>query len=158
MNFSRKILLPAAAAAVILGAAAIPAVALARSSPVTYYACVTRKTGALIQASVLLGALAAGVTQGPELDALARFGAEVGLAFQIQDDILDVEGDPALLGKTTGADAAHAKPTYPSTVGLDASRARARELRDAAIAALEPCGSRVSALAELARFIVSRES
>ena len=117
-----------------------------------------RKTGALIQGSVLLGALAAGVSDACQLAALGRFGADIGLAFQIQDDILDVEGDPALLGKTTGADAAHQKPTYPSTAGIDASRARARELRDAAIAALEPCGSRVGALAELARFVVSRES
>jgi geranylgeranyl pyrophosphate synthase len=116
-----------------------------------------RKTGALIQGSVLLGALAAGVNDARELAALAHFGAEIGLAFQIQDDILDVEGDPALLGKSTGADAAHAKPTYPSTAGLEGSRERARELRDAAIAALEPLGTRASALAELARFVVSRE-
>ncbi len=85
-----------------------------------------RKTGALIQCSVVLGALAAGVSGGAELAALERFGAEIGLAFQIQDDILDVEGDPALLGKSTGADAAHAKPTYPSTAGLGASRAARR--------------------------------
>ena len=117
-----------------------------------------RKTGALIQASVLLGALAAGVGTGPELAALGRFGAEIGLAFQIQDDILDVEGDPKVLGKSTGADAAHAKPTYPSTAGLDASRQRARELRDAAIAALEPIGARAGVLAELAEFVVSRAS
>src|ERR1700739_3923367 len=83
-----------------------------------------RKTGALIECSVLLGALAAGVSGGAELAALGHFGAEIGLAFQIQDDILDVEGDPALLGKTTGADAAHAKPTYPATAGSDAPRAR----------------------------------
>jgi farnesyl diphosphate synthase len=117
-----------------------------------------RKTGALIQASVLLGALAAGVGGTRELGALAHFGAEIGLAFQIQDDILDVEGDPALLGKSTGADAAHSKPTYPSTAGLEAARARARELRDAAIGALAPLGARAGALVELARFVVSRAS
>ena len=117
-----------------------------------------RKTGALIQGSVLLGALAAGVTDGAQLEALGRFGAEIGLAFQIQDDILDVEGDPRLLGKSTGADAAHAKPTYPSTAGLEAARERARVLRDAAIAQLEPLGERAGALAELARFVVSRAS
>jgi geranylgeranyl pyrophosphate synthase len=115
-----------------------------------------RKTGALIQCSVLLGALAAGVTGGPELAALERFGGDVGLAFQIQDDILDVEGDPALLGKSTGADAAHRKPTYPSTVGLPAARARAKELRDSAIAALAPFGARGAALAALANFVVNR--
>ena len=115
-----------------------------------------RKTGALIQGSVLLGALGADVRAGPELAALERFGAEIGLAFQIQDDILDVEGDAALLGKSTGADAAHRKPTYPSTVGLPAARARAKELRDTAIAALAPLGERGAALAGLANFVVNR--
>jgi farnesyl diphosphate synthase len=115
-----------------------------------------RKTGALIQCSVLLGALAAGVAGGPQRACLERFGAEVGLAFQIQDDILDVEGDPALLGKSTGADAAHAKPTYPSTAGLAAARRRAGELRDAAVAALAPLGERAAALAQLADFVVNR--
>src|SRR5882724_617502 len=115
-----------------------------------------RKTGALIQCSVLLGALAAGVSGGRELAALRHFGAEIGLAFQIQDDILDVEGDPTLLGKSTGADAALAKPTYPSTVGLATSRGRADGLRDAAIAALEPLGERGAALAQLADFVVNR--
>ncbi len=117
-----------------------------------------RKTGALIQASVLLGALAAGVGGGAELAGLERFGAEIGLAFQIQDDILDVEGDPAILGKSTGADAAHSKPTYPSTVGLESARVRARELRDSAIAALAPLGARSTALAQLAGLIVNRAS
>jgi geranylgeranyl diphosphate synthase, type II len=117
-----------------------------------------RKTGALIQCSVVLGALAAGVTGGAALSALQQFGAEIGLAFQIQDDILDVEGDPALLGKSTGADAAHRKPTYPSTAGLPAARARALELRDAAIAALAPLGEQAGPLTELAHFVVSRSS
>ena len=117
-----------------------------------------RKTGALIQCSVLLGALAAGVAAGPQLAALAHFGAEIGLAFQIQDDILDVAGDALLLGKSTGADAAHSKPTYPSTVGLTAARARAAALRDAAIGALAPLGARAAALAQLADFVVERSS
>ncbi|HZC87702.1 MAG TPA: farnesyl diphosphate synthase [Steroidobacteraceae bacterium] len=117
-----------------------------------------RKTGALIQGSVLLGALAAGVSDGPRMAALECFGAHIGLAFQIQDDILDVEGDPTVLGKSTGADAAHAKPTYPSTVGLESARVRARELRDDAIAALAPLGSRAAALSQLANFVVARVS
>jgi geranylgeranyl pyrophosphate synthase len=117
-----------------------------------------RKTGALIECSVLLGALAAGVRAGEELTALRQFGAEVGLAFQIQDDILDVEGDPRRLGKSTGADAALAKPTYPSTVGLDTARARARELRNAAVTALAPLGERAAVLAQLAHFVVDRDS
>jgi farnesyl diphosphate synthase len=115
-----------------------------------------RKTGALIQCSVLLGATAAGVTQGPELAALARFGADVGLAFQIQDDILDIEGETAVIGKAAGADIARNKPTYPSTVGLPAARTRAHELCDGAIAALAPLGARAQPLAELARFVVNR--
>jgi geranylgeranyl pyrophosphate synthase len=115
-----------------------------------------RKTGALIECSVLLGATAAGVTAGPELDALKRFGAEVGLAFQIQDDILDIEGETAVIGKSAGADLARNKPTYPSTVGLPAARARAQELCDGAIAALAPLGRRAERLAELARFVVNR--
>jgi geranylgeranyl pyrophosphate synthase len=117
-----------------------------------------RKTGALIECSVLLGALAAGLTGARELEALRRFGAEIGLAFQIQDDILDVEGDPAVLGKATGADAAHEKPNYPSTAGLSAARRRAAELRDAAVAALSPLGARGTLLAQLAHFVVSRSS
>jgi geranylgeranyl pyrophosphate synthase len=117
-----------------------------------------RKTGALIQGSVLLGALAAGVSEGPRMSALERFGAHIGLAFQIQDDILDVEGDPRVLGKSTGADAAHAKPTYPSTVGLESARVRARQLRDDAIAALTPLGGRAAALTQLANFVVARVS
>lgn len=115
-----------------------------------------RKTGTLIEGSVLLGALAAGVTAGPPLEGLRRFGAEIGLAFQIQDDILDVEGDASLLGKSTGADAAHNKPTYASAAGLGAARERARQLRDEAIAALRPLGARSTLLVELAHFIVSR--
>jgi geranylgeranyl pyrophosphate synthase len=117
-----------------------------------------RKTGALIECSVVLGALAAGVSAGAQLTALQRFGTEIGLAFQIQDDILDVEGDPQLLGKSTGADAAHRKPTYPSTAGLAASRERAAQLRDLAIAALEPLSERARPLTELAHYVVSRSS
>jgi len=115
-----------------------------------------RKTGALITGSVLLGALGAGIDSGAEFHALRVFGDEIGLAFQIQDDILDVEGDVAVLGKTTGADAALSKPTYPSTVGLPAARDRARGLRDRAIAALAPLGPRNAPLVELAQFVVSR--
>jgi geranylgeranyl pyrophosphate synthase len=115
-----------------------------------------RKTGALITGSVLLGAIGAGIASGPRFQALQLFGAEIGLAFQIQDDILDVEGDSAVLGKTTGADAALSKPTYPSTIGLPAARDRAYAVRDRAIAALEPLADRSGPLVELAQFVVSR--
>jgi geranylgeranyl pyrophosphate synthase len=115
-----------------------------------------RKTAALIKGSVLLGAIGAGIQSGTDFRALELFGDEIGLAFQIQDDILDVEGDVAVLGKTTGADAALSKPTYPSTVGLSAARDRARDLRDRAIQALAPLGPRSAPLVELAQFVVSR--
>src|ERR1700761_7106607 len=115
-----------------------------------------RKTGALIKGSVLLGAIGAGIQSGSDFQALESFGDEIGLAFQIQDDILDVEGDAAVLGKTTGADAALSKPTYPSTVGLPAARERALNLRDRSIQALAPLGTRSAPLVELAQFVVNR--
>jgi geranylgeranyl pyrophosphate synthase len=115
-----------------------------------------RKTGALIRASVLLGAITAAITAGPEFAALEQFGAELGLAFQIQDDILDVEGDVATLGKLVGADAARHKPTYPSLLGMDRARALARESRDKALASLEILGGRGAKLAALAHFVVDR--
>jgi geranylgeranyl pyrophosphate synthase len=115
-----------------------------------------RKTGALIEASVLLGAIAAGKADEARFNALRRYAAEIGLAFQIQDDILDVEGHLDALGKVPGADAARDKPTYPSTVGLEAARRRACELRDRAVSALEPLGADGAPLAELAHFVVNR--
>jgi geranylgeranyl pyrophosphate synthase len=115
-----------------------------------------QKTGALIQASVLLGAISAGVQNAPERTALAEFGAEIGLAFQIQDDILDVEGTTQSLGKRAGADADRVKPTYPSVLGLAKSRELALARRDQAIAALSPLGPRFAHLAEFAHFLVSR--
>jgi farnesyl diphosphate synthase/geranylgeranyl diphosphate synthase type II len=115
-----------------------------------------QKTGALIQASVLLGAISAGAQDVPERAALAEFGAEIGLAFQIQDDILDVEGTTSALGKRAGADADRVKPTYPSVLGLEKSRERALARRDRAIAALTPWGTRFAALTEFANFLVAR--
>ncbi|MGH8163922.1 MAG: farnesyl diphosphate synthase, partial [Rhodanobacteraceae bacterium] len=78
------------------------------------------KTGALIRASVRLGALAAGCGDAATIDALDRYGHAVGLAFQVRDDILDVEGHADVIGKTSGKDAAAAKPTFPSVLGMDA--------------------------------------
>ncbi|MEO6079269.1 MAG: polyprenyl synthetase family protein [Steroidobacteraceae bacterium] len=115
-----------------------------------------RKTGALIQASVLLGAIAAGTCSGRQYDALAAYGAELGLAFQIQDDVLDVEGETAALGKIAGADAARGKPTYPSLHGLAGAAQLARLHRDAAVAALDGMGSHVSDLISLADLVVDR--
>ncbi len=115
-----------------------------------------QKTGALIQASVLLGAITSGGLSAPERAALAEFGAEIGLAFQIQDDILDVEGTTQTLGKRAGADADRVKPTYPSVLGIERARAAALASRDRAIAALSPLGPRFTHLAEFAHFLVAR--
>jgi len=115
-----------------------------------------RKTGALIETSVMLGAVAAGVRSGPVYDALQRFGALIGLAFQIQDDILDVAGTTEELGKYAGADAARDKPTYPSIVGIAEAQRQATALHDRAIAAIEPLGQRGAGLVELAHFVVGR--
>jgi len=114
------------------------------------------KTGALIEASVLLGAIASPSEDRAKRDALKKFAAEIGLAFQIQDDILDVEGTVASLGKTPGADAAKQKPTYPSITSLDYARTRARELRDQAVQSLAPLGQHAAPLVDLAHFVVSR--
>jgi geranylgeranyl pyrophosphate synthase len=116
------------------------------------------KTGALIRASLRLGALAAGNANAATLATLDEYGHAIGLAFQIRDDILDVEGDSATLGKTTGKDAADSKPTYPAILGMNASRARLAKLTDEAIAALAPLGERAQGLTELARYVAERES
>lgn len=114
------------------------------------------KTGALIEASVCLGALASGRSDATSLDALQRYARAIGLAFQVQDDILDVESDTATLGKTQGKDQAHDKPTYPALLGLDAAKVYAIELRDQALNALAPFDSRADALRQLACYIVER--
>ena len=113
------------------------------------------KTGALIRASVQLGALAAGADKHV-LKALDDYANAVGLAFQVRDDILDVEGESAVIGKTAGKDAAAAKPTFPSIIGLDASHARLAELTDAALTAIGPWGERAALLRELAHYSANR--
>jgi geranylgeranyl pyrophosphate synthase len=115
-----------------------------------------RKTGALIRASVLLGAIGAGLATGPEYDALSRYGAELGLAFQIQDDVLDVAGDTTTLGKIVGADAARGKPTYPSVHGLEQSIQMAHHHKDAATVALACLGAKAAGLIQLADYVVDR--
>jgi geranylgeranyl diphosphate synthase type II len=114
-----------------------------------------RKTGALIRAAVAVGAIMAGA--GDEvIAAVDAYGAEVGLAFQIVDDILDVEGTDAALGKTAGKDAAAGKLTYPSLVGLDVSRTLAREAIARADAALARVALPRERLLELADWVVAR--
>ncbi len=115
-----------------------------------------RKTGALIRASVLLGAIGAGVATGADYEALGLYGAELGLAFQIQDDVLDVQGETASLGKKAGVDAARGKPTYPSVHGLARAAQLARGHCDAAVAALGALATRAPELVSLAHTVVDR--
>jgi geranylgeranyl pyrophosphate synthase len=113
-----------------------------------------RKTGALIRAAGVAGAVMAGGAAA-HVDAVAAYGTHVGLAFQIVDDILDVEGDSADLGKTAGKDAAAGKPTYPALYGLEESKRLAARCVDEAIAALAAAGLG-GHLPDLARQVVSR--
>lgn len=115
------------------------------------------KTGALIRASVRLGALCAPAVEAGTLERLDRYGKCIGLAFQVQDDVLDVAGDAATLGKASGADARHAKPTYPALLGLPEARAFAAQLRDDAVAALMPFGPEADTLRALAEYVVTRD-
>jgi geranylgeranyl diphosphate synthase type II len=116
----------------------------------------THKTGALILVSIRLGATLGGAEEHT-LKAFTRYGERVGLAFQIADDILNVEGKATLLGKKTGGDLSKGKATYPSLLGLDESKRRAKELVELAVDAISPFGSEADPLREIARFIVSRE-
>jgi geranylgeranyl pyrophosphate synthase len=116
-----------------------------------------RKTGALIRASVLAGAIMAGA-KSETVDALDRYAREIGLAFQVVDDILDVEGASADLGKTTGKDAAAGKPTYVALYGLEGAKARAALCLERARAALDSCGLADSPLEGIARWIVERRT
>jgi farnesyl diphosphate synthase len=115
------------------------------------------KTGALLRAAVRLGAIAADV-DAKTVVRLDAFGDALGLAFQIRDDLLDVEGDSDTLGKTAGKDAAQAKATFPALLGIDASRARLQQLALTMREALAPFGSSTDALAELGRQAIERTS
>jgi farnesyl diphosphate synthase len=116
------------------------------------------KTGALLRASVLLGALCGKELAATELDALKAYSKAVGLAFQVVDDVLDATADSATLGKTAGKDAADNKPTYVSILGLEESKALAQQLRREAHAALAPFGEQALRLRELADLIVQRKA
>ena len=117
----------------------------------------THKTGALIRASVRAGAILGGA-DAESLAALTRYGDAIGLAFQIADDILDVEGTTEELGKDAGSDQARGKATYPALVGLEASKARARELVQMALDALTRFDERAEPLRAIASYIVKRKS
>ena len=114
------------------------------------------KTAALLTTSLRLGAMTANATPA-KLDALTSFGHTLGLAFQVIDDILDVTQSTEVLGKTAGKDQAVEKATYPSILGLDASRKEAARLTKAAMTALKPLGRKAGRLAEIAAYLLQRE-
>ncbi|MFI4983101.1 MAG: polyprenyl synthetase family protein [Nevskiales bacterium] len=114
------------------------------------------KTGALIRSSVMMAAVCAKGLTAAARQALDGYAQNIGLAFQIQDDILDVEGNTQVLGKTVGADAARAKPTYTSILGLEAAKERAQSLKHRACTHLEILGERGQVLAWLASYVVDR--
>jgi len=113
------------------------------------------KTAALITASVTVGGLLGGGTP-EQVQSLERYGHDVGWAYQIADDLLDVEGDAATIGKQVGRDAALEKVTYPALLGVEASRQRATELMQQGIGALTDFGPRAERLRQIATYIVSR--
>jgi len=117
----------------------------------------THKTGRLILASVRCGAILGGASEA-ELGALTEYAEAVGLAFQIHDDILDVEGSPKEMGKAVGGDAERGKATYPSLIGLAESRSRADDLMDSALKALDGFDDKAEPLRRIARYITSRKS
>jgi len=116
------------------------------------------KTGALIRAAVGMGARSAECQDAHLLERLDQVASRVGLAFQIRDDILDVEGDTAIIGKRQGADQAHDKPTYPAILGMSASRLLAARLRAEAIDLLHEFGDAALPLRDLAHYAVDRQS
>jgi geranylgeranyl pyrophosphate synthase len=116
-----------------------------------------RKTGALITCAIELGALSAGEPEGERLEQLRRFGALIGLAFQVQDDLLDIEGDTATLGKPQGSDQAQNKPTYPALLGIEGARAKLNRLHQDAVTLLKGFGPDAEALIALTDYIVARD-
>ena len=117
----------------------------------------THKTGALIKASIKAGALIGGAS-AEQLAALTRYGETVGLAFQIADDILDIEGTTEQIGKDAGSDQARGKATYPAVMGLAAAKERADELMQMGLDALSAFGPEADPLREIARYVVQRKS
>ena len=115
-----------------------------------------RKTGALITASVICGALCSDHCSRDTIKALEVYATSIGLAFQIVDDILDIESSTEVLGKSTGADQALGKSTYPSTIGLKESKMLAENLYQSAIASIDTIGHNTGHLAELAELVVKR--
>lgn len=152
-----RILAEACGSQGMAGGQAMDLASVGRTSDVDALQAINRlKTGALIRASVMLGALARPDVDDDALSRLKRYGECLGEAFQIQDDILDITGDTATLGKTRGSDQARDKPTYPGLLGLDRARQRALALCEEACAQLQPFAERSAVLVWLADFIVQR--
>jgi geranylgeranyl diphosphate synthase type II len=116
----------------------------------------THKTGAMILASVRVGAKLGGAKE-EILEALTRYGESLGLAFQVVDDILNIEGKASLMGKKTGSDLSKGKATYPSVSGVEESKRRAKELGRLGVDALKQFGPEAEPLREIARFVIARE-
>ena len=116
-----------------------------------------RKTGALIRASVLMAGACVSEQDPRITQALDRYATDLGLAFQIQDDLLDVEGDPTLLGKATGADSERGKPTYPAVAGLAGARAQLALLHRRAQEALAPLGEHGEPLIQVSNWLLQRQ-
>lgn len=114
------------------------------------------KTGRLITAALLIGVSAAGSRDNQLIEALREYGDAIGLAFQVQDDILDVTAETEQLGKPSGSDEKHGKSTFPGLIGLEASRTRAEQLCLRAINALGDYGERANSLLALARYVIQR--
>jgi farnesyl diphosphate synthase len=152
-----QILADASGTAGMAGGQAIDLAAVGRALTLQELEAMHRlKTGALIRASVLMAAACAPSLSPESWQALDGYSQDIGLAFQIQDDILDVEGSTEEMGKTRGADAARAKPTYPSILGLEAAKARARELQLRACERLDRLGESSRVLKWLASYVIQR--
>lgn len=114
------------------------------------------KTGALIEASVALGAMSTEIASDQQITALQQYGQALGLAFQVQDDLLDIEGATGIIGKPQGSDIARDKPTYPACMGIEGAREHLQALQNQAIAALAEFGESANALRQIADFVVTR--
>lgn len=115
------------------------------------------KTGALLKCAVLMGAVVSGNVSEEQLKHLERYAEAIGLAFQVQDDILDIEGDASVIGKPQGSDLEKDKPTYPALLGLEGAKLKLQQLHEQAISALESFGDSADELKALADFIVQRD-
>jgi geranylgeranyl diphosphate synthase type II len=114
------------------------------------------KTGAMIEAALVTGAIAGGGSRD-QVEAVRAYGRAVGLAFQVVDDILNVEGDPAVMGKAAGTDRARRKNSYPALLGLEKSKEFAQNLVNSAVAALAGFGAEADALRAIARYVIERK-